>query len=48
MGPHGRRIKARQSQRGAIGLWFRLAYYLALMVICMILVGVLYVGSLVE
>jgi len=48
MGPHGQRIRNKLHRKGAVGLWFRLVYYAQLLLISGILVGTLYLASLLE
>lgn len=48
MQPHDQRNNGRRTQKGAIGLWFRIVYYAVLFVMCGILVGALYLTSLLD
>ena len=48
MDPRGQRVRDRRTQKGAVGFWFRLYYYAVLMVVCGILVGTLYLASLLD
>jgi len=45
---HGPKEQVKQGQRQALGMWFRLVYHAAMVLISGILVGVLYLGSLLE
>lgn len=48
MEPRAQRIRNRLRRKGAVGLWFRFVYYAELLLICGILVGTLYLASLLE
>ena len=45
---HGLKEQVKRDQRQAPGIWFRLVYYAAMFLISGILIGILYLGSLLE